>query len=76
MQGVKCSINVGQGSGFKFFLYTTLTKIVLFLQVYRVFFDVLPTVHLSIFVLVLNQLDAQNFCFTINTKINILIFVR
>jgi len=28
------------------------------------FFDVLLTVHLSIFILVINQLDAQNFCFT------------
>ena len=29
-------------------------------------FDVLLTVRLSIFVSVINQLDAQNFCFTIN----------
>jgi len=29
-------------------------------------FDVLLTVHLSIFILVINQLDAQNFCFTIS----------
>jgi len=29
-------------------------------------FDVLPTVHLSIFVSVINQLDAQNFCFKIS----------
>jgi len=28
-------------------------------------FDVLLTVHLSIFISVINQLDAQNFCFTI-----------
>jgi len=28
-----------------------------------IFFDVLLTVHLSIFILVINQLDAQNFCF-------------
>jgi len=27
-------------------------------------FDVLLTVHLSIFISVINQLDAQNFCFT------------
>jgi len=26
------------------------------------YFDVLLTVHLSIFILVINQLDAQNFC--------------
>jgi len=31
-----------------------------------IFFDVLLTVHLGIFVLVINQLDAQNFCFTIS----------
>ena len=31
-----------------------------------VFFDVMLTVHLSIFILVINQLDAQNFCFTIS----------
>jgi len=29
-------------------------------------FDVLLTVHLSIFILAINQLDAQNFCFTIS----------
>jgi len=28
------------------------------------FFDVLLTVHLSIFISVINQLDEQNFCFT------------
>jgi len=28
-------------------------------------FDVLLTLHFSIFILVINQLDAQNFCFTI-----------
>ena len=30
------------------------------------FFDILLTVHLSIFISVINQLDAQNFCFTIS----------
>jgi hypothetical protein len=29
-------------------------------------FDILLTVHLSIFISVINQLDAQNFCFTIS----------
>jgi len=29
-------------------------------------FDVLLTVRLSIFISVINQLDAQNFCFTIS----------
>ena len=29
-------------------------------------FDVLLTVHLSIFISVINQLDEQNFCFTIS----------
>ena len=29
-------------------------------------FDVLLTVHLSIFISVINQLDAQTFCFTIS----------
>jgi len=29
-------------------------------------FDVLLTVHLSIFILVINQLDAQNFCSTLS----------
>ena len=29
-------------------------------------FDILLTVHLSIFISVVNQLDAQNFCFTIS----------
>ena len=30
------------------------------------YFDVLLTVHLSIFISVINQLDAQNFCFTVS----------
>jgi len=30
------------------------------------FFYVLLTVHLSIFISVMNQLDAQNFCFTVS----------
>ena len=30
------------------------------------FFDVLLTVHLSIFISVINQLDAQNFCFIVS----------
>ena len=30
------------------------------------FFYVLPTVHFSVFILVINQLDAQKFCFTIS----------
>ena len=30
------------------------------------YFDVLLTVHLSIFISVINQLDAQNVCFTIS----------
>ena len=29
-------------------------------------FDVLLTVHISIFISVINQLDAQNFCFTVS----------
>jgi len=29
-------------------------------------FDVLLTVHLSIFILVINPLDAQNVCFTVS----------
>jgi len=32
----------------------------------KISFVVLLTVHLSIFILVINQLDAQNFCFTIS----------
>jgi len=31
------------------------------LQPQKLFFDVLLTVHLSIFISVINQLDAQNF---------------
>jgi hypothetical protein len=34
MQGVKCSINAGQGSVFEI-MYTAFTKIVLLLYVYR-----------------------------------------
>ena len=36
------------------------------MQHLKVFFDVLLTVHLSIFISLINQLDAQNFCFTIS----------
>ena len=32
----------------------------------NVSFDVLLTVHLSIFISVINQLDAQKFCFTVS----------
>ena len=32
----------------------------------KTFFDVLLTVHLSTFILLTNQLDAQNFCFTVS----------
>jgi len=35
-------------------------------NVYKSFFDVLLTVHLSIFISVINQLEAKNFCFTIS----------
>lgn len=35
MQGVECSIIVGQDSLFEIFMYTTFTKIVLLLYVYR-----------------------------------------
>jgi len=31
-----------------------------------IYFDILPTVHLGIFILVITQLDARNFCFTIS----------
>ena len=47
-----------------------LSFVILFQLLLSVFsfvdFDVLMTVHLSIFVSVINQLDAQNFCFTIS----------
>jgi len=33
---------------------------------YIEYFDVLLTVHLSIFISVINQLDAQHFCFTVS----------
>ena len=36
-----------------------------FRVIIRDFFDVLLTVHLSIFISVINQLDAHNFCFII-----------
>jgi len=35
-------------------------------ETYSFYFDVLLTVHLSIFISVINQFDAQNFCFTIS----------
>jgi len=36
------------------------------LLLYIQYFDVLLTVHFSIFISVINQLDAQNFCFTVS----------
>jgi len=36
------------------------------LRTYVQNFDVLLTAHLCIFILVINQPDAQNFCFTIS----------
>ena len=44
----------------------TLNPSQLVTYIYIYFFDVLLTIHLSIFVSVINQLDAQNFCFTIS----------
>ena len=35
-------------------------------KIIRANFDVLLTVHLSIFISVINQLDAQNLCLTIS----------
>ena len=35
-------------------------------NIHTTFFYVLLTVHLSIFISVINQLDVQNFCFTIS----------
>jgi len=35
-----------------------------YINILRIFFDVLLTVHLGMFTSVINQLDAHNFCFT------------
>jgi len=43
-----------------------LFKIYVLVVVFFFFFDNLLTVHLSILISVINQLDAQNFCFTIS----------
>ena len=48
------------------FLQTELQVISKKTSVPNLFFYVLLTVNLSIFILVINQLDAQNFCFTIS----------
>ena len=45
-----------------YFIHTLHTAI----HTYTENFDVLLTVHLSIFISVINQLDAHNFCFTIS----------
>jgi len=42
------------------------TKVVERIKTHILFFDVLLTVHLSVFISVFNQLDAQHFCFTIS----------
>jgi len=41
-------------------------KAIKFTELLKGFFDVLQSVLLSIFMSVINQLDAQNFCFTIS----------
>ena len=46
-------------------LFNTNNKIQTSLQQKTANFDVLLTVHLSIFISVINQLDGQKFCFTI-----------
>jgi len=38
----------------------------IYLFLFLFFFYVLLTVHLIIFISVMNQLDAQNFCFTVS----------
>jgi len=42
------------------------TRIIRELTFNKTFFDVLLTVHISIFISVINQLDVQNFCFTVS----------
>jgi len=39
---------------------------IIFIDQFMTNFDVLLTVHFSIFISVINQIDAQNFCFTIS----------
>ena len=51
---------VVEGNNFHFVLFTSHSKPIIN------YFDVLLTVHLSIFISVINQLGAQNFCFTIS----------
>ena len=47
-----------------------MTEIDIYIYIYVVgfffFFNVLLAVHLDLFISVINQLDAQNFCFTIS----------
>ena len=47
-------------------MYVIMNKIHVRLEQRIVDFDVLLTVHLSVFISVINQLDAQNFCFTVS----------
>jgi len=47
-------------------VYVIMNKIHVRLEQRIVDFDVLLTVHLSVFISVINQLDAQNFCFTVS----------
>ena len=49
-----------------FILLLLLLLFLLLLLLNFVFFDVLLTLHLSIFISVINQLDAKNVCFTIS----------
>ena len=45
-------------------MFRVLVKCVI--RLVLLFWGVLLTVHLSIFISVINQLDAQNFCFTVS----------
>ena len=51
-------------------VFVAVTWVVVLILMHRINnvnkFDILLTVHLSIFISVINQLDAQNFCFTIS----------
>jgi len=60
LKGLKLYVNL------KTVILRTIHADVTELSISFFFYDVLLTVHLSIFISVINQLDALNFCFTIS----------
>jgi len=62
------------------FLFHTSIYFLLYIETQVPDFDVLLSVHLSLFISVINQIDPQNFCFTVtflfHTSIYLLLYIE